>query len=116
MSLKPTVSVPSIKSSNARYGLFTLWVLVAASALYLYFFHREGVRSELEGALSTPTVIAAVIYLSIRASKAAAERERQRLEGLAGWAAANAFQLFQQDPFLFSLYHPGCPYFLQYRG
>lgn len=70
MSLKLTVSVPSIKSSNARYGLLTLWVLVAASALYLYFFHREGVRSELQGAFSTSTVIAATIYVVLGSLRA----------------------------------------------
>ena len=70
MSLKLTVSVPSIKSSNARYGLLTLWVLVAASALYLYFFEREFIQKELQGAFSASMVVGSIIYILLGSFRA----------------------------------------------
>ena len=62
--------VPPLESSAARHAIVALWALAAASALYLYFFQREGIRSELEGALSTSTVVAAVIYVVLGSLRA----------------------------------------------
>jgi hypothetical protein len=46
-------------------------------------------------------VVAAIglfIFIGIKAAKAHAERERRRLAGLAGWAAANGFTFYPRDP------------------
>ena len=64
------MSVSSIQSRAARYALLALWALVVASALYLYFFKRDVVESELHGALSTSTVVAAVIYVVLGSLRA----------------------------------------------
>ena len=40
-----------------------LWVLTTTGALYLYFFHRSYVDSELRGAFSTSALAAYAIYL-----------------------------------------------------
>ena len=53
-----------------RYGLFALWVAIAAGALYLYFFKREAVQSELRDALSASFWIASISYLLIGALRA----------------------------------------------
>jgi hypothetical protein len=39
-----------------------------------------------------------LIFIGIKAAQAHAERERQRLAGLHGWAAANGFLLYRDDP------------------
>ncbi len=59
-----------IHNRAVRYGLFTLWVAIAAAALYLYFFQREAVQSELRNALSASFWIAAISYLLIGALRA----------------------------------------------
>jgi uncharacterized membrane protein YdjX (TVP38/TMEM64 family) len=56
-----------IDNKAVRYGLFTLWVAIAAGALYLYFFQREAVQSELRNALSASFWIASISYLVIGA-------------------------------------------------
>jgi uncharacterized membrane protein YdjX (TVP38/TMEM64 family) len=56
-----------IHNRAVRYGLFTLWVAIAIGALYLYFFQREAVQSELRNALSTSFWIASISYLLIGA-------------------------------------------------
>jgi uncharacterized membrane protein YdjX (TVP38/TMEM64 family) len=56
-----------IHNRAVRYGLFTLWVSIAIGALYLYFFQREAVQSELSNALSTSFWIASISYLLIGA-------------------------------------------------
>ena len=43
---------PQLHSKTVRYGLFALWLLIAAAALYLYFFKREAVQAEMRNALS----------------------------------------------------------------
>ncbi len=43
---------PQLHSKTVRYALFALWVLIAAAALYLYFFKREAVQAEMRDALS----------------------------------------------------------------
>jgi uncharacterized membrane protein YdjX (TVP38/TMEM64 family) len=56
-----------IQHKAVRYGLFALWVVIAAGALYLYFFKREAVQSELRDALSASFWIASISYLLIGA-------------------------------------------------
>lgn len=56
-----------IHNKAVRYGLFALWVAIAAGALYLYFFQREVVQAEMRDALSASFWIAAVSYLLIGA-------------------------------------------------
>jgi uncharacterized membrane protein YdjX (TVP38/TMEM64 family) len=56
-----------IDNKAVRYGLFTLWVAIAAGALYLYFFQREAVQNELKNALSASFWIASISYLVIGA-------------------------------------------------
>jgi hypothetical protein len=43
-------------------------------------------------------VVAALIYLGVKAAQAHAERERQRLAGLARWAPPNGFVFHPRDP------------------
>jgi uncharacterized membrane protein YdjX (TVP38/TMEM64 family) len=56
-----------IQHRAVRYGLFILWVSIAIGALYLYFFQRAAVQSELRNALSTSFWIASISYLLIGA-------------------------------------------------
>ena len=56
-----------IQHKAVRYGLFALWVAIAAGALYLYFFKRDVVQSELRDALSASFWIASISYLLIGA-------------------------------------------------
>ncbi|MEO7133019.1 MAG: VTT domain-containing protein, partial [Vicinamibacterales bacterium] len=57
-------------SKPVRYALFALWVLIAAGALYLYFFKREAVQAEMRDALSASFWVAAVSYLLIGSFRA----------------------------------------------
>lgn len=57
-------------STTARYALLAIWVLLAAGALYLYFFQRAYVQSELRGALSTTTVVASAVYVVLGSLRA----------------------------------------------
>ena len=59
-----------IQHKAVRYGLFALWVAIAAGALYLYFFKRDAVQSELRDALSASFWIASISYLLIGALRA----------------------------------------------
>ena len=43
--------------------MFATWAILVAGALYLYFFQRAFVQSELRGALSTSTIVGSVIYV-----------------------------------------------------
>jgi uncharacterized membrane protein YdjX (TVP38/TMEM64 family) len=56
-----------IQHRAVRYGLFVLWVAIAAGALYLYFFKREAVQGELRDALSASFWVASISYLLIGA-------------------------------------------------
>ena len=47
-----------------------MWTALIATALYLYFFERAFVQSELRGALSTSTIIASVIYVVLGSLRA----------------------------------------------
>lgn len=55
---------------TARYTLLAMWVLLAAGALYLYFFQRAYVQAELRGALSTTAVAASVLYVVLGSLRA----------------------------------------------
>ena len=59
-----------LHSPRLRYSLFTLWLLVVAGALYLYFFQRAAVQSELQDALSASFWAAAIAYLLIGSFRA----------------------------------------------
>ena len=59
-----------IHNKAVRYGLFALWIAVACGALYLYFFKREAVQTELRDALSASFWIASLSYLLIGALRA----------------------------------------------
>ncbi|HYE84921.1 MAG TPA: VTT domain-containing protein [Vicinamibacterales bacterium] len=56
-----------IQNRAVRYGLFVLWVAIAAGALYLYFFQREAVQAEMRDALSASFWVASISYLVIGA-------------------------------------------------
>jgi uncharacterized membrane protein YdjX (TVP38/TMEM64 family) len=56
-----------IHNRAVRYGLFVLWVAIAAGALYLYFFKREAVQAEMRDALSASFWAASISYLVIGA-------------------------------------------------
>lgn len=59
-----------LHSKPLRYGLFALWVAVAAAALYLYFFKREAVQAEMRDAMSASFWVASLVYLLIGALRA----------------------------------------------
>ena len=59
-----------IHNRAVRYGLFALWIAVAGGALYLYFFKREAVQTEMRDALSASFWIASLSYLLIGALRA----------------------------------------------
>ncbi|MSO35395.1 MAG: hypothetical protein EXQ54_03035, partial [Acidobacteria bacterium] len=59
-----------LHNPRIRYSLFTLWLLIVAGALYLYFFKRAAVQSELQDALSASFWAAAIAYLLIGSFRA----------------------------------------------
>ena len=59
-----------LHSKPVRYTLFALWIIVAAAALYLYFFKREAIQTELRDAMSASFWAACLIYLLIGALRA----------------------------------------------
>jgi len=59
-----------IHNKAVRYGLFALWIAVACGALYLYFFKREAVQTEMRDALSASFWVASLSYLLIGALRA----------------------------------------------
>ena len=59
-----------LHNPRVRYALFALWLLVVVGALYLYFFKRAAVRSELQDAMSASFWAAATIYFLIGAFRA----------------------------------------------
>ena len=48
-----------------RYLLLAIWFPAVAGALYLYFFHRDFVQTEIQGAMSASSLVAAGIYLAL---------------------------------------------------
>jgi uncharacterized membrane protein YdjX (TVP38/TMEM64 family) len=59
-----------IHSETARRSILAAWLVIVAAALYLYFFKREFVQSELQGALSTSTIVAWVLYVVLGSFRA----------------------------------------------
>ena len=59
-----------LHSKPVRYALFALWILIAAAALYLYFFKREVVQAEMRDALSASFWVAVISYLVIGSLRA----------------------------------------------
>ena len=59
-----------LHSKPVRYTLFALWIIVAAAALYLYFFKREAIQTEMRDAMSASFWAACLTYLIIGALRA----------------------------------------------
>jgi len=59
-----------LHNPRIRYSLFTLWLLIVAGALYLYFFKRAAVQSELQDALSVSFWAAVITYLLVGSFRA----------------------------------------------
>lgn len=59
-----------LHSKPVRYTLFALWIIVAAAALYLYFFKREAIQTEMRDAMSASFWAACLTYLLIGALRA----------------------------------------------
>lgn len=57
-------------SRSVRHALLVMWVALVAAALYLYFFQRAFIQAELQGAFSTSTVIASVLYVTLGSLRA----------------------------------------------
>jgi uncharacterized membrane protein YdjX (TVP38/TMEM64 family) len=53
-----------------RYAFLAIWLSVVAGALYLYFFERAFIETELADAMSVGGLIAAGIYLVLGAVRA----------------------------------------------
>jgi uncharacterized membrane protein YdjX (TVP38/TMEM64 family) len=53
-----------------RFVLLNVWLLVIAAALYFYIFQRAFIQGELQNALSTSALIAAMIYLLLGSVRA----------------------------------------------
>jgi uncharacterized membrane protein YdjX (TVP38/TMEM64 family) len=47
-----------------------MWLLIIGGALYLYFFEREFVQSQLQSALSTSMVIGSIVYILLGSFRA----------------------------------------------
>ena len=59
-----------LHSRALRHSILAVWLAVVATALYLWIFQRDFIESELQGALSTSTVMASIIYLALGAFRA----------------------------------------------
>lgn len=64
------MAAAQLHSSRIRYSLFAAWLVVVGAALYFYFFERAFAVTELRGALSTSTVVAAVVYMVLGSLRA----------------------------------------------
>src|SRR5688500_19833722 len=47
-----------------------MWLLIVGGALYLYFFERAFVESQLQAAFSTSLVVASIIYILLGSFRA----------------------------------------------
>ena len=61
---------PQINDPRVRYAIFTMWLVIVAGALYLYFFQRDLVEAQLKNALSTSTFIGAFVYILLGSLRA----------------------------------------------
>ncbi len=62
--------VPQLHNKAIRYTLFAMWLLIVGGALYLYFFQRAFVESQLQGAFSTSMVVASIVYIILGSFRA----------------------------------------------
>lgn len=62
--------VPQLQNTAVRYALFAMWLLIVGGALYLYFFEREFIKSELQGAFSASMVVGSIIYVLLGSFRA----------------------------------------------
>lgn len=62
--------VPQLHSKPVRYALFSVWVMIAGGALYLYFFQRDAVQAQMRDALSASFWVASISYLVIGSFRA----------------------------------------------
>jgi len=60
----------ALHDRRLRYALFAIWLLIAGGALYLYFFKRELVRTEMRDALSASFWVASISYVVIGSFRA----------------------------------------------
>jgi uncharacterized membrane protein YdjX (TVP38/TMEM64 family) len=54
---------PHLDGSRIRSLAIAIWLLIVGVALYLYFFHRGFVQSQLQTALSVSIVLRSLVYL-----------------------------------------------------
>ena len=62
--------VPQLHNKAVRYTLFTMWLLIVGGAMYLYFFEREFVQRELQGAFSASMVVGSIVYFLLGSFRA----------------------------------------------
>jgi uncharacterized membrane protein YdjX (TVP38/TMEM64 family) len=62
--------VPQLQNKAVRALLFAMWLLIVGGALYLYFFEREFVQRELQGAFSASMVAGSIIYFLLGSFRA----------------------------------------------
>jgi uncharacterized membrane protein YdjX (TVP38/TMEM64 family) len=62
--------VPQLQNKTVRYSLFAMWLLIVGGALYLYFFERELIQKQLQGAFSTSMVVGSIIYILLGSFRA----------------------------------------------
>lgn len=62
--------VPQLHNTAVRYSLFALWLVIVCGALYLYFFERDFVQTQLQGALSTSMAVASIVYILLGSFRA----------------------------------------------
>ena len=55
---------------RVRSAGLAIWLVVLVSALYLYFFRRELVRTEIQGAFSVSSFVASALYLVLGSVRA----------------------------------------------
>ncbi len=62
--------VPQLQNKAVRYSLFAMWLLIVGGALYLYFFQRAFVETQLKGAFSASMVAGSIVYFLLGSFRA----------------------------------------------
>jgi uncharacterized membrane protein YdjX (TVP38/TMEM64 family) len=62
--------VPQLENTAVRLALLAMWLLIVGGALYLYFFERAFIQSELQSAFSTSMVVGSIIYILLGSFRA----------------------------------------------
>lgn len=62
--------VAQLQNKAVRYSLFAMWLLVVGGALYLYFFERALIQTQLQAAFSTSLVVASIMYILLGSFRA----------------------------------------------